>query len=271
MVFSGKIGFGIVMQLQRISSDPVETIRSTLQRTRLFADWPDETLARLAAGSELRRYKHGEMPCHFGDTCTGVWVVATGRLYSSRTWANGRRMIFDFLPPGQLTGFLAVFDGLPMAFDITADGESTVVHIPRRLFLDIVLPDAALLHQIVLMLCRRSRIDYEHVQLKTINSPRVQLAKIILYHTRGSGDVDGETVVNFSQDVVGSLLGLTRQTVNKELAPMIRDGILARGYGNLIVKDVERLLEIAGSEEPLSKAATFTLKGAPKPLHGASI
>lgn len=258
------------MQPQKISSGSVDTVHTTLRRTRLFADWPEEVLARLAAGSELRICSPGEMVCHFGDTCSGVWVVATGRLYSSRTWATGRRMIFDFLPPGQLTGFLAVFDGQPMAFDVTSDGESTVVHIPRRLFLDIVLPDAALLHQMVLMLCRRSRIDYEHVQLKTMNSPRVQLAKVILYHTRGSGDA-GEPVVDFSQDVVGALLGLTRQTVNKELAPMIRDGILGRGYGTLVVKDVERLTQIAGSEEPLSKSMTFTLQGAPKPLHGASI
>ena len=257
------------MPPQRTIADSAETIRSTLQRTRLFADWPDDALTRLAAGSELRRYSSGEMPCHFGDACTGVWVVATGRLFSSRSWPSGRRMIFDFLPPGQMTGFIAAFDDEPMAFDITADMESSVVHIPRRLFLEVVLPDAALLHQVVLMLCRRSRIDYEHAQLMTMHSPRVRIAKVILYHTRGSGG--GEANVNFSQDVVGSLLGLTRQTVNKELAPLIRDGILSRGYGNLVVKDVKRLTEIAISEEPLSKSGMFTIQGAPKPLHSASI
>jgi CRP-like cAMP-binding protein len=259
------------MQNRVDNEDPAATIRATLERTRLFASWPGESLVRLVSGSELRSYKHGEMVCHLGDACTGVWVVATGRLYSCRTWPNGRRMIFDFLPPGQMTGFVAVFDNEPMAFDITADAQSSVVHIPRSLFLDVVLPDAALLHQVVLMLCRRSRIDYEHAQLMTMHSPRVRIAKVIFYHTRGSADAGVEPNVHFSQDVVGSLLGLTRQTVNKELAPLIRDGILARGYGNLVVKDVGRLAEIALSEEPLSHAAAFTIQGAPKPLHIASI
>jgi hypothetical protein len=59
----------------------------------------------------------------------------------------------------------------------------------------------------------------------------------------------------FLQYVLGDLLGLTRQTVNKELAQMIRDGILARGYANIAVKDVERLAEIALSEEPLTQIA----------------
>jgi CRP/FNR family transcriptional regulator, cyclic AMP receptor protein len=257
------------MQPKKISADPVETIRSTLQRTRLFADWPKETLARLAAGSELRRFKDGQVLCRSGDACTGVWVVAAGRLFSSRSWPNGRRMIFDFLPPGQMTGFVAAFDNEPMAFDITADAESSVVHIPRSLFLDIVVPDAALLHQMVQMLCRRSRLDYEHAQLMTMHSPRVRIAKVLLYHTRGSAD--GEPNVNFSQDTVGELLGLTRQTVNKELAPLVRAGILARGYASLVVKDVERLAEIALSEEPLSQSGAFVVQAAPKPLHRASI
>jgi CRP/FNR family transcriptional regulator, cyclic AMP receptor protein len=259
------------MQNHIDNADPAATIRATLERTRLFASWPPETLARLTAGSELRHYKHDEMPCRQGDdTGAGIWVVATGRLYCSRSWPNGRHILFDLLPPGQMTGFLGVFDGEPMAFDYTADGDTSVVYIPRPLFLDVVLPDAALMRQVVLMLCRRSRIDYEHIQLKTIDSPRVQIAKAILYHARGSGEAGQDPNVNISQEIVASLLGLTRQTVNRELAPMIRDGILARGYVHLEVKDVERLMEIAGSEEPLSEAAKIILQGAPKPLHSAS-
>jgi CRP-like cAMP-binding protein len=259
------------MQTQRTNTNPVGTIRSTLERTRLFASWPDDALARIASASKLRNYKAGEMLCHFGDPCLGVWVVATGRLFSSRSWPNGRRMLFDFLPPGQMSGFIAVFDGEPMAFDVTADEESSVVHIPRNLFLDIVLPDAKLMHQMVLTLCRRSRVDYEHAQMKTMQSPRVQIAKVILYHTRGADNAGETPNANFSQDVVASMLGLTRQTVNKELAPLIRDGILERGYGNLVVKDVDRLIKIAVSEEPLSQSATYIVQGAPKPLHRASI
>ena len=251
------------MQNRIDSTDATATIRATLERTRLFADWPDETLSHLAAGGELRRYEDGEMACRHGDPCTGVWVVVAGRLFTSRSWPDGRRMVIDFLPPGQMIGFIAIFDGEPMAFDATADGDAVVAHIPRQLFLDFVLPNAALMHHVGLMLCRRSRIDYEHIQMKTILSPRVQIAKIILYHTRGANAASGEPKVNFSQDVVGEMLGLTRQTVNKELAQLIRERILARGYANLVVKDVERLAEVAWSCEPLSTTAPFVLKPAP--------
>ena len=63
------------------------------------------------------------------------------------------------------------------------------------------------------------------------------------------------------------MLGLTRQTVNKELAQMIREGILVRGYANLVVKDPERLAELAWSYEPMSAAAPFALKPAPDRVH----
>jgi CRP/FNR family cyclic AMP-dependent transcriptional regulator len=254
------------MQNRTESVDPTAAIRATLERTRLFAEWPKETLSTLAEGSKLRRYKDGEMPCRHGEPCTGVWVVAEGRLYTSRSWPDGRRMMIDFLPPGQMIGFIAIFDDEPMAFDATADGDAVVAHIPRKLFLEVVLPNAALMHHVVLMLCRRSRIDYEHIQLKTMHSPRIQIAKILLYHTRGA-NAASEPRVNISQDVLGDILGLTRQTVNKELALMIREGILARGYANLVVKDTERLAELAWSYEPVSTAGPFVIKPAPASVH----
>jgi CRP-like cAMP-binding protein len=193
------------MQNRTDSADPTTTIRATLERTRLFAEWPKETLSKLAEGSKLRRYTNGEMPCHHGDPCTGVWVVAEGRLYTSRSWPDGRRMMIDFLPPGQMIGFIAIFDDEPMAFDATADGDAVVAHIPRKLFLDVVLPNATLMHHVVLMLCRRSRIDYEHIQLKTMHSPRVQIAKILLYHTRGANGAS-KPRINISRRYFGSRL-----------------------------------------------------------------
>ena len=191
------------MQNRPASTDASITIRATLERTRLFAEWPDETLSRLAEGGKLRHYKDGEMPCRQGDPCTGVWVVVSGRLFTSRSWPDGRRMVIDFLPPGQMLGFIAIFDDEPMAFDATADGDAVVAHIPRQLFLDIVLPNAVLMHHVVLMLCRRSRIDYEHIQLKTMHSPRVQIAKIILYHTRGANTENGEPRSQFLAGCLG--------------------------------------------------------------------
>jgi CRP/FNR family transcriptional regulator, cyclic AMP receptor protein len=259
------------MQNRIDSTDATATIRATLERTRLFADWPDETLSKLAAGGKLHSYKHGQMQCRYGDPCTGVWVVASGRICISRSWPDGRRMIFGFLPPGQMIGFIAVFDDHAMAFDATADGDVVMAHIPSRLFLDLVLPNAALMHQVLLLLCRNSRIDYEHVQMKTMNSPRVQVAKIILYHTRGMDMASGEWRITFSQDTVGELLGLTRQTVNKELAQLIREGILSRGYANLKVKDADRLMAIAWSDEPLCTTTPFVVGPAPVPVQPESI
>jgi CRP/FNR family cyclic AMP-dependent transcriptional regulator len=259
------------MQKHTANPDTPATIRATLERTRLFADWPDEIRVKLANGGKLLSYKHGEMPCHYGDPCTGVWVVVSGRIFTSRSWPDGRRMIFDFLPPGQMIGFIAVFDGQSMAFDATSDGDTVMAHIPRQLFLDLVLPNAALMKQVLLMVCRRSRIDYEHVQMKTMNSPRVQVAKIILYHTRGTDMASGEWKVTFSQDTVGELLGLTRQTVNKELAQLIREGVLARGYANLKVKDADRLMAIAWSDEPLCTSTPFVIEPNPPSLLPASI
>ncbi len=156
-----------------------------------------------------------------------------------------------------MTSHLAALDGEPPAFDIVARGPAEMVFIPRVAFLDAIARDPERLMDVIQLLCRRTRLEYEANYMRAANTLRCQLAKVIVYWSRGLADAQGnsaEIPIDISQDDIAAFFGRARQTINREINGLIRDGILARSYMKIRVLDVRALMAIIDAEEPDSWA-----------------
>lgn len=238
--------------------DRFTEIRAALERTRVTASWPRAAAEELAAGAELRTYGDGERVVSAGDPADTVWMVTEGSFLLSKSWQNGRRFLYGYLRPGQVTGLLPVFDREPAAFDVTARGGGTLISVPGALLRAIArnYPDVAL--EIIAYLCRRTRLDYEAVELHAMNSVRCRIAKAILWIARGQTSPDGREIVvdtKISQEDLADIVCAARQSVNRELRRLIRDGILKQRYRTLVIVDRERLIQAAAEDEALSPVA----------------
>lgn len=233
-------------------------IRATLERTRVTSGWPEDAIEELCANAEIRLYADGERALAAGEQVDQVWFVTDGSFLLSKTWKNGRRFLYSFLRPGQATGVLPVFDGEPAAFDVTARGDAAAVVVPGNIMRSIAHrhPDAAM--QIIAFLCRRARTDYEAIELHAMNSVRCRIAKTILWIARGQPMTNGQEVIidsRLSQEDLADVVCAARQSVNRELRRLMREGILKQRYRTLVVLDRERLMQVAGEDEALSPVA----------------
>ncbi|MDO8288144.1 MAG: Crp/Fnr family transcriptional regulator [Parvibaculum sp.] len=246
-----------------------DIIRSVLVHTRLFADCDKEAVDLVYDACELQHFADGETLARFGDDAAsvgGFWIIATGCLETSRNWANGKRIVYSYQMPGQLTAFLPVFDGAPVALDIVARGAVSAVFVPGAAFLDALRRYPALALSVLATMSRRTRVDYNRIEMQALNSMRGNVAKILAYLAReklqeGSGNAD--LPFKISQEDLAGLLGVTRQNVNKEITWFVRQGILAWRYREVAIIDVGRLLEVAGSEEELNDSAEAALLQSP--------
>jgi CRP-like cAMP-binding protein len=238
-------------------------IRTTLANVRLFALWPTAVLDSLSAGSSYRRYGAGEVILRMGVPTNHMVVIANGTACSQRTLKNGKTVVFDFLFPGQSTGHLALFDNEAPAFDIMAKSDVEVVLVPREVLLAAVSQDTGRLMDIIQFLCRRTRFDYEATHMRIANTLRCQIAKLLLYWGRGPqqhGDAGFKVPVALSQDDLAAVLGVSRQTVNREINTLTKEGLLSRRYRQIFVVDAPGLLAILEAEDvdaPGMKAALF--------------
>ena len=223
---------------------------------RVTSGWPEPAIAEFCAGAESKTYRDGERAVSAGDKIDSIWIVTEGSFLLSRSWHNGRRFVYSFLSPGQMTGVLPVFDGLPAAFDATARGDATAIVVPGTAVRSVTahFPEAAL--EIVAFLCRRTRMDYEAIELHAMNSVRCRIAKAILWIARGQERTIGaEADPRISQEELADIVCAARQSVNRELRRLMREGIIKQRYRALAILDRDRLLRVAGEDEALSSFA----------------
>lgn len=233
-------------------------IRAALSRTRVISGWPEPAIIEFCAEAELKTYRDGERALSTGQKIDSIWIVAEGSFLMSRSWQNGRRFVYSFLSPGQMTGVLPVFDGQPAAFDATARGDATAIIVPGKAVRSVVqkFPEAA--REIVVFLCRRARMDYEAIELHAMNSVRCRIAKALLWIARGQsqfrgGEADEDPKI--SQEELADIVCAARQSVNRELRRLMREGIIKQRYRALAILDRDRLLHVAGEDEALSSHA----------------
>lgn len=174
-------------------------------------------------------------------------VVAAGCLETSRTWADGRRMVLGLTEEHDFVDLAAVFDTEPALFDLTARGPTTLVVIPHRTVRDLVERHAGLAQSVIQALSSRARADAERLQAGLINSTRVRLAKTLI--ALGAGRAAQEDGLQVTQDDLAAMLGLSRQSVVTALKPLVRDGVLEAGYRRVRVLDRARLQAVAHEEE----------------------
>lgn len=208
---------------------------------------------KLVEGAELRRFEDGEQALTSGQPSPHLAIVASGCFVNARPVPRGEAMITDYMMPGQATSHLAVFDGLPATYNVSAIGESDMVFLPRKSVLNAIALDPNKWSDIVLMLCRRLRIEYENVYMRTSNSLRCQLAKVILYWARShwsEGNKGARIPLPISQENIAAMLGKSRPTINKEIGALIAKGILARSYRRIEIIDIAALRAIVEEEDP---------------------
>lgn len=227
-------------------------IRDILKRTHLFSAWSAPLTDKLVEGTELRRYANGEVAIQRGQPSPYLAIVVSGWFVAQRLQPGGDVHIVDYLMPGQAISYLAAFDGSPPVFDGVASGDSEMLFITQKALMDALALEPARYLDVVRMLCRLLRREFENTYMRTANSVRCQLARVILYWARGQvGDGKGARVpVGISQEAIAAMLGKSRPTINKEIGALIAEGILARSYRQIQVLDMRALMNIVERENP---------------------
>lgn len=184
-----------------------------------------------------------------GSTSTSMMLVLSGRVEISHTASDGRRSILTHLGPGDVLGELAALDGGPRsadAFAVTAVSGRVLAreHVLRLLR---QAPDAAL--DTIGLLCNRVRetsVTYSDYMLA---DGRTRLARLLLRLAEKWGEAlpDGRLRLDerFSQSELGDLVGLTRESVNRNMRDWEQTGLIERRGRGMILCDPVSLAKAA--------------------------
>lgn len=200
-----------------------------------------ERKAMLAA-SAVVHLRPGEMLFRKGDTGGGFFAVLSGALKVSTLGEDGREGILSVLEAGIWFGETSHFDGMPRPHDVTAMEASEVLFIAPP-DLTRLMRRNAFAGGMAGLMSVRTRALYGLVEDAMLRSTRTRIARRLLSLARGDATMaaHARAGVAVSQESLAMMLGITRQTLSKELKALARAGVLTLGYGRIEIVSLEKL------------------------------
>ena len=212
-----------------------------------FASLAPEVRALMVQHAELVRLRRGEMLFRQGDAPSVFYGLVSGTLKLSSLREDGKEAILAVIEAGIWFGEISLIDGQPRTHDATAVGSVELLLLPRAMF-DTLMERADFARAVAALLARRVRLLYGVVEDATLRSTRARVARRLLLLARGDATMLPQLRprVPVSQEELAMMLGITRQTLSKELRLLADDGVVAIGYGYIEVTSVERLRRLTG-------------------------
>jgi CRP-like cAMP-binding protein len=199
--------------------------------------------------ARFERYRAMEKIFQKGDPESGLMAVLKGRVKLSSKSPDGKEALFEILEPGRIFGEVALLDGKPRSHDATALEDTEVLVLNRRDLLPILQTHPQICVDIIMDLCGRLRRTDEMVEDMLFLGLSSRLAKRLLRlgERFGRPDPQGRTRIDMTltQQDVASLVGMTRESINKQIGRWRDAGIVDFDRGIITICDSRRLREIA--------------------------
>jgi CRP/FNR family transcriptional regulator, cyclic AMP receptor protein len=215
------------------------TPTDALLQTTVFGDLSREPIAALLPAMRMLSLARGQLAFAEGDAADALFVVADGQLKQYTTGRDGTELIFTLALPGDLFGQVGVFDpsGRRSA-SAEAMAPSEVVKIGREPLLEFFTQNPLAMRRMfehLSLVARgvgRTLFDVAHEEIRARVAQA--LLRVALEHSETTHE--GLRIpVRLSQATLGSIVGATRENVNRALAALMAAGHLSHHNGFYVV------------------------------------
>ena len=177
------------------------------------------------------------------------WMgVRSGFLKVSLVSNRGKSLMLTGVPERSWIGEGSVMKGEPRRYDVLAMRETTVVHIPSDLFLELLDAEPGFGKFIVELMNERVSQYFGRLEADRFGPPVARLARAILTEMSPVLRPGAGPSLPISQKEFGELTGLSRQTTNSALKILERAGGVRVRYGGIdgVNNDVLKALSSGG-------------------------
>jgi CRP-like cAMP-binding protein len=218
--------------------------RAALARSHLFQALQPAELDAVLAQAVVRRVARNALILRRGDASTGAIVVVSGRVRVGMTSEDGREMALGVLGPGEILGEMSMLDNADVSADVTALEDCVLLVIDRARFLRLLRASSDLCLRLMEVLCRRLRRSNATLEDMALLDLQARLGRLLLRLAADYGSAGGRGTridVRLSQKDLSTIVGGSREKVNRQLRQWEQDGAIAKDGGRLVILRPEAL------------------------------
>ena len=226
--------------------------RALLEGHYLFGQLTAEELDALLAHARVERYRTGQTIFLKGSAGTGMMAVLGGRVRISTPSPDGRELVLNTIHEGEIFGELALLDGKERTADASAARDCELLVLERRDLLPFLEKHPKVALRLLAVVTGRLRQTTEQVEDVAFLGLESRLAKQLLKLAarHGKETADGEITIDakLSQRELGQMIGLSRESINKQLGTWQREGLVRVEEGTITLRDPDELQRIVDSD-----------------------
>lgn len=216
----------------------------SLRRCALFAHADEDVLRHVSRNLRRRRFRRNEVIFHQGDPGDSLHIVTSGAIKIMLPSAEGDEAIIATLRPTDFFGELAMLDGAPRSATAVAIEAAETMVLPRDVFAELLDHDARLRDALLAGLAHELRRLTGHVEELHFLDLAGRLAMRLVRLARDEQPAaSGEVRLDwpYTQSDLASMIGGTRQSVNKLLSGLVDDDLVRIERDTLVITDVDEL------------------------------
>ena len=220
---------------------------SVLRQHPYFSDLEPEAFDQLCRYAKHVMLKRGATIASKGDPGNSLFAVITGTVKISVSSPDGRNAILNLIGPGEIFGEVALLDGRSRTADATANTDCELFIIDRRDFIPFVRNQPALAMKLIELLCTRLRWTSDQVEQVILQDLPGRVASALLRLVERNKATQGGRTIAVTQREISEMVGMTRESINKQLRAWAGRGWVRLEHGAIVVlnrQPLQALVEV---------------------------
>lgn len=215
-----------------------------LRNHAVFREFPPVVVERLGSYMTRRKVPQGATIFAKGDPGTALMAVLSGSVRISVSAGDGHEAVLNTIKPGQVFGEVALLDGRARTADAVAITDCELMVIDRRDFIPLLHREPDVVLKLIEILCARIRRTSAQVEDVMYLSIPARLAKALLELSGGVEASAARDKVRIAQRELGNVVGLSRESTNKQLRAWEQRKWVHLERGSIAVLDAEALMKL---------------------------
>lgn len=221
----------------------------SLKRAPLFSGLDSNTLAFFVQNSHKKQYGRGKDLFTMGDKATAFFFVIDGWIKLYRLSREGSEVIINVFAPGETFAEAAVFSPM-QKYPVSAQAieDSSILEIPRQLFVDKIREDSNLALMMLGSISARQRLLVQQIEQITARTASQRIGIFLLRLCPLSKKNVATVSLPYDKSLIARRLNIQPETFSRALAQLKPCGV-SMDKREITIRDVAKLAEYCDLDE----------------------
>ena len=187
-----------------------------------------------------------------GEPAREVFILKSGQAANSLLSAGGHELVLQRVSPGEIVPITALLGDSVYRTDLIALTECDIVRVEVVVARKVVQADAALSFHVLELALKRLRLRSEQLTDAAFLSVRSRVCKWLMERAaeRPLDDPDKMIDLDGSERLLGSVLGVSRESINRQLSALVKAEVIGRSGKRIVIRDATKLREMMDTAKP---------------------